>query len=203
MFNIESTDNFSLILDSAKKRFCRYGLKKTTMTEIAGDIGLSKASLYYYFSTKEELFKEVVKQEHKTLLNEIEGLLSSVVPAEELFHIYLERRLIYFRDFAHLSSLSLEYINSLKPVYARLFENLRKEEIRLVSKILEKGITAQDFENLDIAYYSQLFIAIFQGLRHNVLIKKKDTINITEIEYSLLQRQYESALKMFVKGIKK
>ena len=202
MFNIESTDNLSLILDSAKKRFCRYGLKKTTMTEIAGDIGLSKASLYYYFSTKEELFKEVVKQEHKTFLNEIEGLLSSVVPAEELFHIYLERRLIYFRDFAHLSSLSLESINSLKPVYARLFENLRKEEIRLVSKILEKGIAAQDFENLDIAYYSQLFIAIFQGLRHNVLIKK-DTINITEIEYSLLQRQYESALKMFVKGIKK
>ena len=41
------------------------------MTEIAGDIGLSKASLYYYFSTKEELFKEVVKQEHKTFLTRV------------------------------------------------------------------------------------------------------------------------------------
>jgi len=202
MVNIKSTDVFSLILGSAEKRFCRYGLKKTTMTEIAGDIGLSKASLYYYFPNKEELFKEVVSQGHKTLLNEFEGLISSGVPVEELFHIYLEKRLIFFRDFAHLSSLSLESINSLKPVYAQLFENFRKEEILLVGKILEKGIAAQDFDNLDITYFSELFIAIFQGLRHNVIIKK-DIINITEIEYSLLQKQYESALKMFMKGIKK
>jgi len=202
MVNTKSTDVFSLILDSAEKRFCRYGLKKTTMTEIAGDIGLSKASLYYYFPTKEELFKKVVKQGQNKLLNEFEGLLSSGVHAEGLLHIYLDWRLNYFCDFAHVSSLSLESINSLKPVYAQLFENFRKEEILLVGKILEKGIAAQDFENTDIAYFSELFIAIFQGLRHNVLIKK-DTINITEIEYSLLQKQYESALKMFVKGIKK
>ncbi|GGD88396.1 hypothetical protein GCM10011412_27830 [Maribacter cobaltidurans] len=172
------------------------------MTEIAGDIGLSKASLYYYFPNKEELFKEVVSQGHQTLLNEFEGLLSSDVPAEELFHIYLKKRLVFFRDFAHLSSLSLESINSLKPVYAELFENFRKEEILLVGKVLAKGIAARDFDNLDIAYFSELFIAIFQGLRHNVIIKK-DIINITETEYSLLQKQYESALNMFVKGIKK
>jgi AcrR family transcriptional regulator len=202
MVNTKSTKVFSSIVDSAKKRFCRYGLKKTTMTEIAGDIGLSKASLYYYFPNKEELFKEVVSQGHKTLLNEFEGLLSSGVPAEDLLHGYLEKRLIYFRDFAHLSSLSLESINSLKPVYAELFENFRKEEILLVGKILAKGIATRDFQNLDIDYFSELFIAIFQGLRHNVIIKK-DIINLTGAEYSFLQKQYESALNMFVKGIKK
>jgi len=202
MVNKKSADVFTLILDSAEKRFCRYGLKKTTMTEIAGDIGLSKASLYYYFPNKEELFKEVVSQGYKTLLNEFEDLLSSSVPAEDLLHGYLEKRLGYFRDFAYLSSLSLESINSLKPVYARLFENFRNEEVLLAGKILAKGIAGREFENLDIAYFSELFIAIFQGLRHNVLMKK-DTIDITEIEYSLLQKQYESVLKMFVKGIKK
>ena len=202
MDNGKSDDVFLSILDSAKNRFCRYGLKKTTMTEIARDIGLSKASLYYYFHNKEELFKEVVKEVYRTLLNEFEGLLSSSVPAEDLLHGYLEKRLIYFREFVHLSALSLESINSLKPVYARLFENFRKKEIRLVGEILAKGIAAQDFQNLDVAYFSDLFIAIFQGLRHNVIVKK-DTVNITETEYSLLRKQYESAFNMFMKGIKK
>ena len=202
MVKNRDADIFLSILDSAKKRFCRYGLKKTTMTEIAGDIGLSKASLYYYFPNKEGLFKEVVSQGHKTPLNEFEGLLSSSVPAEEILQGYLEKRLNYFREFVHLNALNLESINSLKPVYARLFENFRKAEIRLVGEILAKGIATQDFQNLDIAYFSELFIAIFQGLRHDVIIKK-DTINITETEYSLLQKQYESALNMFMKGIKK
>ena len=71
-----------------------------------------------------------------------------------------------------------------------------------MGEILAKGIAAQDFQNLDVAYFSDLFIAIFQGLRHNVIVKK-DTVNITETEYSLLRKQYESAFNMFMKGIKK
>jgi AcrR family transcriptional regulator len=37
------------IIEAARKRFSHYGLTKTTMNEIAADIGMSKASLYYYF----------------------------------------------------------------------------------------------------------------------------------------------------------
>lgn len=45
-----------IILEAARKRFAHFGISKTTMNEIAADIGMSKASLYYYFPDKEKLF---------------------------------------------------------------------------------------------------------------------------------------------------
>jgi len=34
--------------------FRRFGLAKVTMDEIAADLGISKAALYYYFPAKED-----------------------------------------------------------------------------------------------------------------------------------------------------
>ncbi len=64
------TDNNKVnsILDAAMKRFGYYGLAKTTMSEIASDVGLSKASLYYYFADKDALFRAVVKREQDGFL---------------------------------------------------------------------------------------------------------------------------------------
>jgi AcrR family transcriptional regulator len=43
------------ILDAAYKRFSHYGYSKTTMKEIASDLSMSKALLYYYFPDKSQL----------------------------------------------------------------------------------------------------------------------------------------------------
>lgn len=46
------------ILDVAWSRFRIYGPAKTTMAEIAGDVGMSAANLYRYFENKHELAEE-------------------------------------------------------------------------------------------------------------------------------------------------
>lgn len=43
------------ILLAAEKRFQHYGFRKTTMAEIAGDVDMSAANLYRYFSNKEDI----------------------------------------------------------------------------------------------------------------------------------------------------
>src|SRR4249920_376821 len=48
------------ILAAAGGVFLRYGLKKTSMDDLARAAGLSRQGLYLYFQTKEELFKAVV-----------------------------------------------------------------------------------------------------------------------------------------------
>ena len=62
------------IISSARLHFSKYGFHKTTMDEIARHLHKAKGVLYYYFKSKEDLFKEVLKQELdevKTELNEI------------------------------------------------------------------------------------------------------------------------------------
>lgn len=50
------------ILEAAKGVFLRYGLKKTSMDDLARAAGLSRQSLYLHFATKEALFRETLLQ---------------------------------------------------------------------------------------------------------------------------------------------
>src|SRR5947208_16334089 len=79
------------IIEAAKKRFSHFGVDKTTMNEIADDLSISKASLYYYFPDKLNLYGAVLQQiigaeesNEQTLLKE-KDLLKALT-------IYLEAR---------------------------------------------------------------------------------------------------------------
>jgi len=48
------------ILEAAKERFFRYGYKKTTLEEVAGDVGMVKSALYKHYTNKEALFQAVI-----------------------------------------------------------------------------------------------------------------------------------------------
>src|SRR5471030_3102406 len=50
------------ILEASYQRFLHYGYSKTTMNEIAGDLKLSKALLYYYFPDKSQLYIAVMRK---------------------------------------------------------------------------------------------------------------------------------------------
>src|ERR1700743_635402 len=61
------------ILEAAHDRFLHYGYSKTTMNEIAGDISMSKALLYYYFPDKSELYVAVMRKLAADYLKRIDG----------------------------------------------------------------------------------------------------------------------------------
>jgi AcrR family transcriptional regulator len=55
------------IVGVARKIFTRNGFRKTTMEEIAGVSQKGKSSIYYYFNSKEEIFRAVVEKEAREL----------------------------------------------------------------------------------------------------------------------------------------
>ena len=55
------------ILESALKVFKINGIEGTTMDEIAKHADFGKATLYYYFSSKEEIFVELLDSGWKTI----------------------------------------------------------------------------------------------------------------------------------------
>jgi AcrR family transcriptional regulator len=63
------------ILEAARARFLRFGLTPVTTDAIASSIGISKATLYKYFPSKERLFRDVIFQ----LLGEIEAGVDALI----------------------------------------------------------------------------------------------------------------------------
>ena len=76
------------ILDSAAQVFQELGYERSSMAEICQRLGYSKATLYSYFASKDELFFEVVTQSVKA---EFEATHAALDPSIDDITLALER----------------------------------------------------------------------------------------------------------------
>lgn len=72
-----ANDRKNQIIRAAAKRFAKHGLNKTTLDEIARDIRIGKASIYHYFTSKDDLFYETLKWEIEIFLDNIKIIFNS------------------------------------------------------------------------------------------------------------------------------
>ena len=63
------------ILESAFTQFSRYGFRRTSMEDIAKEMGISRASLYSHFKNKEEIFRCLSASLHEDTLGHAERCL--------------------------------------------------------------------------------------------------------------------------------
>ena len=68
----------NLIIDAAEKVFSTVGFRNATMGEIADKIQMSKGSVYFYFSSKENLYMAVTHRAWQVLLDRHYYCLQSV-----------------------------------------------------------------------------------------------------------------------------
>ncbi|WP_018605018.1 TetR/AcrR family transcriptional regulator [Uliginosibacterium gangwonense] len=68
------------IIDTARVVFSEQGFAATSMSAIAAKLGGSKATLYNYFSSKEELFVAIIQQFAAAHLCEVYRLLDAKAP---------------------------------------------------------------------------------------------------------------------------
>jgi AcrR family transcriptional regulator len=55
------SDTKQRILDTARELFARKGVQKTSLQEIAAELGITKPALYYHFSSREDLVRSIVQ----------------------------------------------------------------------------------------------------------------------------------------------
>ncbi len=202
MVNQENIDKTLVILSVAQRRFAQYGFLKTSMTEIASDAGMSKASLYYYFKDKDAIFKEVIKNEQEGFISQIEKSIHSEPTASKLLVLYVKKRLEYFELFLNLSKLNAESIKTVKPIFNELSGKFNEKEILLVSKIISAGIRNGEFEKANAKELATLFVRLIQSLRSNVILRS-GIENINIIDFHQLMDNCIDTAKIFGNGIKR
>lgn len=198
---MSSTDNEKLIqiLDASRKRFAHFGLAKTTMAEIASDIGMSKASLYYYFPDKEHLFIAVIEREMNAFLDKVSASVDEPGSAADKIWNYTDQRLENFRELLNLVKLESANQDTVKPS-TTLWEELHKKEVKLVERILELGVRKKEFTIEDLPLTAEVFVSVTRGLRMSI-IKLRGTYQLNEEAYSTLRNQQEHFTKVYLKGI--
>lgn len=89
------------ILDAAKKIFELLGFAGARMQLIANEAGISKASLHYYFRSKENLFDRIFNE----TMDEFMVVVSTWEDTEENWEVKLRKFILEFFNFLETNSL--------------------------------------------------------------------------------------------------
>lgn len=97
----------------AIKLFATKGYSSSTLNDIAKEIGITKAAIYFHFSSKEELFFEILEETiddyYKYLIKSIEHAKDIGNVEQCLFYIY-KRNMEYFKCGKEKAYFLIKYI---------------------------------------------------------------------------------------------
>jgi len=195
-----STEKQASIIDAARKRFAYYGFSKVTMDEIASDVGMGKASLYYYFPTKEVLFQEVIKQEKDQFLNNIRSMVEEGIPPSDLLLQYASRRVEYFRNLANLRALQFQQSAETRASHLELFKDFQKQEVALIQQVLDIGKASGEFDIEDTSQSAEIIMQMFYGPRAWLVLKSDHALD--DKTYHTLEESSKQIAKVILNGIR-
>src|SRR5215470_6582979 len=88
------------ILQAAFVRFSGYGFRRTSMEDIAGEAGVSRAALYLQFRNKEEIFRSLAEALHDEALAGAAAALNGDQPLAERLLAAVEAKTLRFVEIA-------------------------------------------------------------------------------------------------------
>lgn len=191
------------IIDTALRRFSHFGINKTTMSEIADDISVSKANLYYYFPDKTALVIDVIKHLIDEATQAFNKILDTSADVLDMLFKLLETRKNFFEKH-YLLHITIGFADSnLNMEQIQILGNLAEaNELEILSKIFEKGIKSNELVTFDIQNTSQIYFTILRGISM-VSIAKVTNKDIPEISVfnEIFEKQKKASI-IFVNGLR-
>jgi AcrR family transcriptional regulator len=185
------------ILREAQKLFQQFGLKKTTMEDIARALGKGKSTLYYYFSSKEEIFDAVVMKEMEEVFNNVKTAVQKACSAEGKLKAFTLTKIKSVQKKANLYKLVKGEMQDTIRCNKHLRVQYDIRETQLVREILSFGICNGEFmeqiqDDLDIL--PSVMVSSLRGLERDIF---------TENKYAKLESRMESIMTIMIRGMKK
>ncbi|MBS4215193.1 TetR/AcrR family transcriptional regulator [Neobacillus rhizophilus] len=114
------------IIKTAFRLFGQKGYYKTTLEDIGHEIGITRAALYRYFSSKDELLFQCHKVVYEFALNNLKQLQDIQSPSERMTKMLESHILSYFHEDFPLSYPTLLSLSSFPEVYKNQVKEYRK-----------------------------------------------------------------------------
>ncbi len=129
------------ILDAALRRFSRYGYRKTSMAEIARDLGVVKGALYYHVpGGKQELLDAVVSREEERLLARMVAAAERAPDPAAALRAVIEEKLLVLRELRELLGLRRELGEEFAALVLSKEREFSRRERELFVRLLRTGM---------------------------------------------------------------
>jgi AcrR family transcriptional regulator len=184
----------------AMKCFAKYGLDKTTLDDIAKEVGLNKASLYYYYKNKEDIFLEVAITEGKDYLRTLEAHVLEKETTEARIIFYLVERINYYKNVLNMNRVSAETLNRMLPRFFELFDAITKQEVQFLTMIIKEGIKKGELGKTNPGKLASSLINMNDAFKHHAE-HKAILKNLDQIDYSQITVEMKLLVSLIFKGL--
>lgn len=163
-----------VILVKAGEVFSQTGFKKTTMEQIAQALNRAKSSIYYYFTSKEDIYSTILEKESLEMSHELEKSVKKARNPYDQLKAYIATRIRLIQQLRNLR-IALEDHNLAHYTFIqRLRDDHVNREIEKIKEILSEGVAANqlDIENVEdtatTIFFSMQSIESIRGIRERI-----------------------------------
>jgi AcrR family transcriptional regulator len=147
------------LLAAALDLFVERGFAATRLDDVAARAGVSKGTLYLYFTNKEELFKAVVRENVVPVLGEAEGIMdafegSTVDLFRELILGWWER--IGATKLSGITKLMMAESSNFPEVAQFYHDEVIKRADAMIGRMIKRGVERGEFRPIDLEHATQV-----------------------------------------------
>ena len=180
------------ILSAAREEFFRFGFTRVSVDEIASKLGVSKKTVYKYFSSKDDLVREATN----SALHEMATSCREIVEESGAGVVDKLRRMMTLVALQY-AKIGRPLLDDLQKNAPHIWETIAKGRMKVINsdfrKILDEGIRHGVFRR-DLE--GELIMTIYRNLIQAVL----NPGTLTELPYSPVQ-VFDAVVKVIYEGI--
>lgn len=175
------------IFEIAMKLFSEKGYEATSIEEITATVGVAKGTLYYHFSSKEEIFNFLVEEGMKLLKNSIEIKTSKCNTTKDKLKAIMLIQIKGIVKYESVLSIVFSQIYGNEP-RNQLCQDKVEEYVDVIKRIIEEGMQNGEVKKCN----SKLMAYTIFSLTSSLMMYKKQT----KKEYSVIElyRECESII---------
>lgn len=157
----QSELKYNTLIEKAEELFIQYGYKAVSMDQIAEAAGISKMTIYKYFSNKENLFLKILSTISERIYEDMKQQIDRYEGTLEKIDIIFKLSIDYSKDY------SLAFYKDILE-NQRILELMISEKKRMMQEamedILTNGMERGDIREIDVSFVSNLLNSLLQGL---------------------------------------
>jgi len=187
------------ILEAAIKRFSHFGIQKTTLTEVADDLSMTKQTLHYYFPDKQSLITAVEEKITTEYIEEVKKALKGVSSVEEALLKMIEVRQRFFEKYFMLAE-QVRGNDLLIAKSADVKKKINERELVLLAELLQSGAASGELKPFDVEKTASLLLDTLTAFSY--CINEKRGLPEPQDFQAVFQKQ-KDVLHLFYNGLKK
>jgi AcrR family transcriptional regulator len=189
-------DRKTEILEAFTRLVSRFGVDKTTMQDIAKEVGISVGVIYKDFTNKEELIKAYFDHKGQQFGKLCQKIAEKELPPEQLLHYFI------MGIFKNVTNLAVEDrgfwqmcrdIETLKILHkgCKRQNEIERRLLAMIEMIISRGVAAGSFVLVeDLQTTARLFLRAFESFWKELFlgIDPKHTLQDIDLMYDFVIR---------------